>query len=188
MDERVATLIADLERAEDLPATDLHRSARRAAWLDEFSMQQLAELLTAVGALPMPLPSAADRLLANWLAAAVHARRNRDESSAQAAPGADAVLATIEPLYRQLGPGSRARAQLLAWLATRAAAAELALLGGLLLEDPPQDDHDVVQALAPLFQRQRSQAALLFPRLLGAIRSPALAAPILDLANFLTRE
>jgi hypothetical protein len=58
----------------------------------------------------------------------------------------------------------------------------------LLLEEAPQDDQDIVQALAPLFQRQRTQATLLFPRLLNAMAAPALAAPVLDLANFLTRE
>src|SRR5438309_907302 len=47
---------------------------------------------------------------------------------------------------------------------------------------------DVAQALAPLFQRGRSRAARLFPGLLKAMGSPAIAAPVLDLANFLTRE
>jgi hypothetical protein len=46
----------------------------------------------------------------------------------------------------------------------------------------------VVQALAPLFQKKRSDAAVLFPQILNAMSSPALAAPILDLANFLMRE
>jgi hypothetical protein len=187
MDERLASLLADLERAESLSGADLHRSARRAAWVAELSSAQLAELLTAVGQLPLPLTPAADRLLASWLVAAVQTRRKAIESGQVTADGA-AVLAAIEPVYHRLGSASRARSQLLAWLATGASPAELALFGGLLMEDPPQDDQDVVQALAPLFQRQRTQAALLFPRLLHAMDSPALAAPILDLANFLTRE
>ena len=46
----------------------------------------------------------------------------------------------------------------------------------------------MIQALAPLFQRRRAEAATLFPRLLRALASPPLAAPVLDLANFLVRE
>lgn len=58
----------------------------------------------------------------------------------------------------------------------------------LLTTDPPQDDSDVMQLLAPLFQERRQEAAALFPRLFGAVAYPSVAAPVLDLANFLTRE
>src|SRR5262245_16475901 len=189
MEERLATLLADLERGDELSGAALNRAARRGGWVAEFSSVQFAELLTAVAQLPMPLAASADRLLANWLIAAVLARRTAPpRPPEQAAADAEAVLGIVKDLYHRLGSSSRARGQLLAWLATGGSPAELALFGGLLLEDPPHEDQDVVQALAPLFQRQRRQAALLFPRLLNAIGSPALAAPILDLANFLTRE
>jgi hypothetical protein len=188
MDERLASLLADLQRAEDLAGADLNRAARRAAWVAEFLPQQLDEFLIAVGQLPLPLAAETDRLLANWLVSAVHARRKGARSAAASAELPAGILKSIESLYRGLGPTSRARGQLLAWLSSGGSSPELALFGGLLLEDPPHDDQDVVQALAPLFQRQRNQAELLFPRLLNAISSPALAAPILDLANFLTRE
>src|SRR3954469_2196088 len=188
MDERLATLLADLERAKELAGAELHRAARRAAWLGEFTTAQLAEFLTAVAALPLPPSPAADRLLANWLLGAVRARRAATRVPQVKASDDSQVLPPLEGLYRGLAGASAARGQLLAWLATGGSAAELALLGGLLLEDPPQGDEEVVQALAPLFQRQRTQAALLFPRLLHAMTSPALAAPVLDLANFLTRE
>src|SRR5262245_52595484 len=188
MEERLATLLADLERAESLAGADLHRAARRASWVAEFTATQFAEMLTAIAQLPMPLSPAADRLLANWLVMAVQARRKAIESRRESAADNTTAMAAVESLYRNLQSASRARGQLLAWLATGGSAAELALFGGFLLEDPPQDDQDVVQALAPLFQKHRSQAVLLFPRLLNAISSPALAAPILDLANYLTRE
>jgi hypothetical protein len=98
------------------------------------------------------------------------------------------VLTAIESLYEQLGSDSRSRGQLLAWLSSGGSPAELDLLTELLLTLPPENDQDVVQSLAPLFQRHRTEAARLYPRLLNAMSSPALAAPILDLANFLTRE
>ncbi|HMC12013.1 MAG TPA: hypothetical protein VKH44_12015, partial [Pirellulaceae bacterium] len=107
MDERLATLLADLERAESLSAADLHRAARRANWVAEYSNAELAELLAAVGDLAMPLTPAADRLLANWLVAAVQARRKASQSGNIAAGDAALVSSAIEPLYRDLGTMSR---------------------------------------------------------------------------------
>ena len=188
MDERLATLLADLERAETLAGGELHRAARRGAWVAEFTAGQLAEFLEAVGDLSLPLSPGGDRLLANWLVTAVQARRKAVEDRRTGSPDDARTIAAVEALYPRLGAASRARGQLLTWLATAASDVELELFGRLLLDDPPQDDEDVVQALAPWFSRQRGRAAKLFPRLLNAMGSPGLAAPILDLANFLTRE
>src|SRR5881392_342138 len=99
MDERLATLLADLERAESLAGADLARAARRASWVAEFSSTQFAELLTAIAQLPMPLSPAADRLLTNWLVMAVQARRKAIESRQAVATDTDTTVAAIEPLY-----------------------------------------------------------------------------------------
>ena len=187
MDERVAALVADLGRGEALSPAELQRCARRANWLAEFSAAQFAEFLAAVGKLPLPLAPAADRLLGVWLAAAAQARRQALARGAAARDDAT-VSPAIAPVYRELGKSSHARGQLLVWLAVGAQPAELDLLAELLVADPPHDEQDIVQALAPLFQSRRPQAAQLFPRLLAALGSPLLAAPVLDLANFLTRE
>jgi hypothetical protein len=45
-----------------------------------------------------------------------------------------------------------------------------------------------VLALTPLFQNASDARACLFPRLLDGLQHPSVAAPILDLANFLTRQ
>jgi len=58
----------------------------------------------------------------------------------------------------------------------------------LLVHDPPTGDSAVVQALAPLFQRRDLLVGELFPALLEALEHPQLAAPVLDLANYLVRE
>jgi len=186
MDDRQTTLLDDLGRADSLSGPEWQRSARRAAWLGEFSGEQLVEWLAAVGQLP-PLPEAADRLLATWLAAAATAAR---QPAAEKAARADspALLPAIEQLYDALGQNSQARGKLLAWLANSSMPGALDLLVQLLIADPPQDDHDVVQVLAPLFQHRRAAAPPLFPRLLAALAHPALAAPVLDLANFLARQ
>jgi hypothetical protein len=70
----------------------------------------------------------------------------------------------------------------------RGEAESLTELAELLATAPPQDDSDVMQLLAPLFQQRRQEAAELFPALFGALAHPSVAAPVLDLANFLTRE
>src|SRR5688572_33224725 len=61
-------------------------------------------------------------------------------------------------------------------------------LAEVLVDDPPEDDSAAMQLAAPLFQERRAEAAALFPRLFGALAHPSVAAPVLDLANFLTRE
>jgi hypothetical protein len=70
----------------------------------------------------------------------------------------------------------------------RGDAESLSELAEILAIAPPQDDSDVMQLLAPLFQQRRREAAELFPGLFGALAHPSVAAPVLDLANFLTRE
>ena len=70
----------------------------------------------------------------------------------------------------------------------RGEADSLSELAELLATAPPQDDSDVMQLLAPLFQQRRQEAAALFPGLFGALAHPSVAAPVLDLANFLARE
>src|SRR5262245_47483850 len=116
MDERLASLLADLERADSLTGSDLQRAARRAAWLAEFSAAQFAEFLTAIAQLPMPLSPSADRLLANWLIAAVQARRQGTDLGQPSPNDAQLLIGPLEQLYRNLPASSRARGQLLAWL------------------------------------------------------------------------
>ena len=183
MDQRLTTLLSDLSSAERLSATELLRASRRTSWLVEATPEELAEFLQAVSRLKQPLVPAADRILATWLTALAHLRRKSGQPA-----DATALTPIIERLYRELGPASRARAQLLAWLAIGGNSAELDALAQLLIDDPPGDDQDVVQALAPLFQRRRAEVVQLFPRLFAALSHPAIAAPVVDLANYLTRE
>ena len=70
----------------------------------------------------------------------------------------------------------------------RGEASALNRLAELLIADPPEDDSAAMQLVAPLFQERRQDAATLFPKLFSALAHPSVAAPVLDLANFLTRE
>lgn len=177
MDERLATFLADLARGDALAGPDLVRAQRRTAWLAEAAEPERTAFLAALAELPAPLSLQADQLLTAALAQSIRA--------GHAAPQGPCV----RRLYRHWGEASHARGQLLAWLAARGADDDLSSYLELLLSDPPREDHDVVQALAPWFRRGRLPfAARLFPALLDALCHPQLAAPVLDLANFLMRS
>ena len=182
MNDRLRTLLDDLDHAATLTGPPLSRASRRSAWLAEMSPAELAEFLQAVAGKPQPFPEAADRMLAGWLAAFVQTLRTKPVVSNEE------IIQSIERLYGVLATASAARGPLLAWLAIGGSPLELRTLVRLLVIDPPESDEAVVQALAPLFQRRRPDIAQIFPELLNALVHPALAAPVLDLANFLLRE
>ncbi len=202
MYERLTALLADIARGETLAGPDRARAVRRGAWLADATNEQLSEFLTAAGEMEMPLAPPADELLAAALAEV--ARRRRD-------PGAiaitDELIGPVVTLYQQLDQSSPSRAQLLALLARSNQPRVLGALVELMLAEPPTDGTQIVQALAPLFRRASATAGLpssdrdtggqatrgtlaqaLFPRLLDGLAHPQLAAPVLDLANYLTRQ
>jgi HEAT repeat protein len=187
MDERLTALLGDVARADELAGADRARAGRRTAWLADATSGQLAEFLQSTAELDAPLSAAGDELLAAALASV-----NRQRREATAWTVDEKLIGPVVSLYQQLGDSSPSRAQLLALLASSAEPKVLRALVELLIAVPPIDDAQVVQALAPLFRRGTSPRALptaaLFPRFLDALAHPQLAAPVLDLANFLTRE
>jgi hypothetical protein len=94
----------------------------------------------------------------------------------------------IERRYRQLGAANRTRYQLLQSLAGRNEPDALAKFVELVISDPPGDQKEALLAFVPLFQRREYPVSALFPRLLDALEQPTLAAVVLDLANYVTRE
>ncbi len=98
-------------------------------------------------------------------------------------------LKAISKLYVAMPAESRARNYLLNWLASMNTEASLLRFSQLCIEAPPTCPHSIVVAFAPLLHHQRRfDAEHLFPELLGGLQHPSVAAAILDLANFLTRE
>lgn len=57
-----------------------------------------------------------------------------------------------------------------------------------LKQQPPKDSIAAAQVLSPLMQSDDWPVAAVFPALLDAIEHPAVAAPALDVANYLTRK
>ncbi len=90
-------------------------------------------------------------------------------------------------LYSRLGERCRDRYQLLVLLAISGRVDDLQPLTVLLREDAPQDHDAAAAPFVPLLHGQ-SQAACMFPVMKVCLDSPSLAAPVLDLANYLTRE
>ncbi len=190
MEERLQTILEDLRRIAALPLADRNRCARRAAWLGEATTGDQREFLLAVSQLPLPLEEPQEILLKTALAALVKQRQQaRGAKGRQHEPDpALELLTDVAALYRHLGPSSMARGTLLVWLAVGGSRLELIQLADLLVDDPPTDDADVVQALAPLFQKQKLAVDAVFPRLLGALAHVPLAAAVLDLASHVYRR
>ena len=100
----------------------------------------------------------------------------------------DAEIATVAAQYRRLGSDHPRRHELLRLLAASGSRAALDVWLGFMLDDPPQGDDAATMALVPLFQQENWPIDAVFPRLLDALDQSAVAAVVIDLANFLTRK
>jgi hypothetical protein len=117
-------------------------------------------------------------ILQMWLA-----RATSDSSCHVEATVGDEIAA----LYAQLTEKCTQRFRLLEWLAFAGEAGNLSALAKALCDDPPTSADAAAAAFVPLMQ-PHSNAALLFPTLAQCLDHPLLAAPVLDLANYLTRN
>jgi hypothetical protein len=68
-----------------------------------------------------------------------------------------------------------------------AGADDLSALVECLISAPPTDPQAAALALTPLFQRKDYPPEVVFPRLFAALQHLSVAAPILDLSNYMTR-
>ena len=99
------------------------------------------------------------------------------------------LVQAISQLYLAILPESRGRNYLLGWLANMNRAKSLDRFVDLILESPPTCPNSIVMAFAPLLKVNNDVPIdHLFPKLLGGLQHRSVAAAILDLANFLTRE
>lgn len=182
MDERLKTLLSDIAKASELAPAEFNHSLKRARWLIEASPEALNEFLAGVAELPTPLSSQSDHLLRVALEGLAAKRRQAGQFVAS-----PELVASAGRCYSHLGTKSTARPQLLAWLALGRSEAEVAAVVEALVSDPPEQESALVPVMSPLF-RKSLPVHVVFPRLLSALEHPLLAAPVLDLANFVTRE
>ena len=120
--------------------------------------------------------------------ALLNALAHRALPSSHRDPLDESTRATILAQYARCGGDHPYRAHLLRLLSADATEESLTALVDQILDDPPQAGDAAVLALVPLFQREAWPIESVFPRLLDALDQQALAAVILDLANFLTRQ
>lgn len=187
MPEQLEQLLKDLANYAALDADARAEVRRRASLLalrsDEAAASCLASLAKWAARQGDDHSLAGDQALWAALVGAIH----RTWAKA-AAPLQGESVRHATALYGWLGPESQARHLLLACLAASGRPEALAAFAELIVTDPPRRAQDAVLAFVPLFQRRDDAAKLLFPRLLDALAHPAVAAVVLDLANFLSRE
>lgn len=153
-------------------------------WITLLTDAGLTRLLRGLIDLHAAEPIPEGRLADIFRQLCVRARSQPSQSQALSVESREALLR----LYTALGPCSHARSLVMHVLATSQQPDDLGAFAATMSEDPPTDRNDVGVALAPLFQRRTYDPALVFPALLGAMGHPSVAAPILDLCNYLTRE
>lgn len=190
LSERLAALLADLQRGSELAPQELNRALRRTTWLVEEPRAEWPEFFRRVTELELPLPANTERLLTAIFTEMVQQRRKSLSTGEgrDCLTAAESLLKVLQQLYLQLPNRSSAKAPILTWLAVGGDTPQLELLVELLLADPPDDEQQVALAMSPLFLKRPLPVAALFPKLFAAIDKPQLAAAVIDLANFLTRE
>jgi len=182
MDERLKTLLADIAKATELSPAEFNHSLKRARWLADATNESLTEFLSGICELPAPLSQQADQILRTALENLVSRRR----SNLAFAATPDAIAAATR-CYAHLESSSTARPLLLAWLALGRSEPEVRAVVEKLVADPPTQEGALIPVMSPMF-RKSLPVSTVFPDLLAAIAHPLLAAPVLDLANYVTRE
>ena len=181
MNDRVECLLHELFVS---PAVD-DPAARCADWFGGATGPQVDELLEALAEREPLRNTPAETVLGLLLASLVRWQLALPQSE----QGFQRVsLDNIAAIYRDLGHESAIRHHLLCLLAAAYQPLELSEFVELVVDDPPQDIALAAVPFVILLRRPDDRLGPLFPRLLLAIQHPAVASPVLDLANYVTRE
>jgi len=182
MNSNLSTLVTLLRHTGALAQDQQHEFRLACATIPELTAEQTLPLLEAMVQSVGAMDEAGELRCEEVLAQLALRARTHDESLQPTA------RERISFLYNHLREGSTCRARLLQWLATAAGDDDLRLYVELITAHPPRDGRTAAVVMAPLFQRTRYDSAALFPGLLAALQHLTLAAPVLDLANYLTRS
>jgi hypothetical protein len=99
----------------------------------------------------------------------------------------EALRSSIVSLYGALGDDCEARYRLLQWLVTSGTPDDLNAFVTALCDDPPSTPQGAALPFVPLLKRDR-KALGVFPKIKVCLSNPLLAAPIVDLANYIWRN
>ncbi len=100
----------------------------------------------------------------------------------------DDVVSRVGQLYRQWKNSAQTRYRLLILLLHQGGAAGWREFAELIASDPPADPQHAVEVFLPIWRHATGPVSALFPRLLDAVQHLSVAAIVLDLANYLTRQ
>jgi len=187
LSDRAADLLAHLDRIAELDAPEREGALRRTSWILHAAADEIRRILLGILDRPPELSKIQDVFLAAVLRQVLARQRGAAEGAAPL-PLEEAVLRQAVAAYRHLGPSSAARPYLLCLLTGARTPWALAAFAELIVADPPSDPMLVAAVFGPLFQHRDYDPALLFPALLDGLKHVSLAAAILDLSNFVTRE
>jgi hypothetical protein len=183
LSDDVTELLTDLERMASFDIADRESAIRRLRWVSQAAPDEIRAILQGILDRTPQWTKVQDGFLA-----AVFRHVLQRGAAEDAAPLEDAILLQAAALYRHLGVSSAARAYLPCLLTAARTPSALAAFADLMIADPPADLNLVAAIFGPLFQHRDYDPASLFPALLDGLKHISLAAAILDLSNFVTRE
>jgi len=103
-------------------------------------------------------------------------------------PLSPAAIELVAEIYDRLDADNPIQYKWLRLLARERTPAALAAFADALVSRPLTNFEQVAEAIAPLFQHADYEAAALFPRLFDGLEHPSVAAIVLDLSNYVTRQ
>jgi hypothetical protein len=192
--------IVELVTALVGPQADPVAAGRALQQLGQADPEQLPELVSALASRTQEIAES-DPAVLNALALAVQRLAvGSDQSEAleseETGAGEQSVSAAgdrldseqIAAIVLAHPPNATGRHRWMYLLSVMRSAKSLAVLARLLQQRPPQQWDEVGQVLSPLMQHADWDPAQLFPAALDALAHRSVAAPLLDLANFLFRS
>lgn len=182
MNLHLAYLLDALRDPGELTDEQLEQYLKCCRAVGELGADEVPELLEAAIRHCSLHHPARDPLIAPLLAQLAREYRETE------APVTDRLREQIVELYEALGPGAPSGWRLLKWLATTGRATDLKVVVDCLIACPPEDPQAAALVLTPLFQNPHYDPSDLFPRLFAALQHLSVAAPVLDLANYVTRS
>ncbi len=187
MTDRLTALLAKIKKTAQLDSPQRAELIRDSQWIREATTDEVRDLLAALSELPPhgdPEQQAPLTAVLNHLG--MRLRGMTGPSTEQHIWAG--VRSAVASLYRHLGPDHDGGHHLLAALASSAAKEDLEQFAELVVSNPPAQGDLALLAFTPLFQQAGDATSHVFPRLLDGLQHPTIAAPILDLANYATRQ
>ncbi len=182
MNDRVRDLFDDLKQFGTYDPQQRAVSIQRSGWISDATNAEVLALCRELIECGQKCVSLSGEFLEILFSRLVSLAAERADTF-------DSVLCPqMASVYQILGKDCPGRHFLLLALSKSGTAIALKTFVELIVNEPPEQDTAVVQVFTPLFHKDLFDENAVFPRLLDGLSHVQLAAPVLDLANYLTRE